>query len=119
MLQSQYRLRRTADVERVRQQGKSRHHPLVILLMQPNELNVPRFAFIASRRMGVAVRRNRAKRLLRASVRQHLNEIVPGWDCVFIARPALLQASYAEVETAVLQLLRRAKLLTVSGTTES
>ena len=113
MLQSPNRLRRPADVERVRQQGESRRHPYLILLVLPNELNVSRFAFIASRRVGKAVRRNRAKRLLREAVRHQLVKIAPGWDCVLIARPALLQAPFAEIETAVWQLLKRAKLLTV------
>jgi len=118
MLQSKHRLRRPADVKRVRQHGKSRHHPLFVLLVHPNELSVARFAFIASRRVGKAVQRNRAKRVLREAVRLQLDKIAPGWDCVLIARPTILQASFAEVETAVLQLLKRAKLLTVPETTE-
>lgn len=111
MLQPAHRLRRAADVERVRRQGQSWQHPLVILLVHTNSQAASRFAFIASKRVGKAVRRNRAKRLLRESVRVHLNEVEPGWDCVWIARPSLPQASYREVETAVLQLLKRAKLL--------
>jgi ribonuclease P protein component len=62
--------------------------------------------------------RNRVKRLLREAVRLHIDEIQPGWDCVWIARPQLSQAIFAEVETAVLQLLARAKLLTTSPRTE-
>lgn len=111
MLQPNNRLRRPAEINRVRQAERSWRHPLVILLIQSNSLNVSRFAFIASRHVGRAVRRNRAKRLLRESVRAHLPEIQPGWDCVLIARPLLLQATLGEVETAVTQLLQRAKLL--------
>lgn len=119
MLQSPNRLRRPADVERVRQQGDSRRHPLVILLVHPNDLNVSRFAFVASRRVGNAIQRNRAKRLLREAVRNHLPELLQGWDCVLIARPSLPQAQYAEAETAVLQLFKRAKLLIVPEPTET
>lgn len=115
MLQSANRLRRSAEVAQVRREGQSWRHPLVILLVQSNSRDVSRFAFVASRHTGKSVRRNRAKRLLRECVRHQLHEIQPGWDCVLIARPSLPQASYSEVETAVLQLLRRAKLLTSSG----
>lgn len=111
MLHSANRLRRPADVERVRQQGRSLRHPLVILLVLSNDLETSRFAFVASRRVGNAVKRNRAKRLLREAVRLHQKQIAPAWDCVFIARPLLSQASYQETETAVLQLLKRARLL--------
>lgn len=111
MLQSRHRLRRSADLERVRQQGHSWHHPLAVLLVQKNTENVSRFAFLASRRAGKAVHRNRAKRLLREAVRCHLSEIQPGWDCLFIARASTAQATFVQVETAVLQLLGRAHLL--------
>jgi ribonuclease P protein component len=72
---------------------------------------VSRFGFAASRRIGNAVERNRAKRLLREAVRLHLPEIVPGVDCLLIARRATPGASFHEVEAAVLMLLERADLL--------
>ena len=111
MLQLHYRLRRSADLKRVRQEGRSRRHPLVVLIAYPNELDVSRFAFIASRRVGNAVQRNRSRRLLREAVRGHLMEIEQGYDCVFIARHEIVGASYWEVETAVLSLLTRLHLL--------
>lgn len=111
MLQKPYRLRRSVDVKRVRQQGKGWRHPLAILLVTKNDQDVSRFAFTASRGVGKAVMRNRAKRLLREAFRLHLGEVASGWDCVFVARAATAQASFADVETAVLQLLARANLL--------
>ncbi len=111
MLQSQYRLRRSADLRRVREEGRSRRHPLVVLIIQPNHLVVSRFAFVASRRMGNAVQRNRARRLLREVIRRHLADIEPGWDCVLIARQAMHGAAYGDVETAVSSLLTRLQLL--------
>jgi len=111
MLQPQYRLRRSADLKRVREQGRSRRHPLVVLVIQPNGLAVSRFAFIASRRVGNAVQRNRARRLLREVIRSHLMEIESGWDCLLIARHYMLGVSFGEVETAVLSLLTRLQLL--------
>ena len=111
MLQSPYRLRRPTDVKRVRQDGRRWRHPLVILLVQSNSLTTSRFAFVASRHVGKAVQRNRAKRLLREAVHMHLPEIQPGWDCVMIARPMLPHTPFGEVNTAVYQLLQRAKLV--------
>jgi len=118
MLQASNRLRHSADLKRVRQQGQGRPHPLAILLTVANDLEVSRFAFVASRRVGNAVKRNRARRLLREVVRLHLSQIEPGWDCMFIARQATAQATYAEVESAVLQLLARSHLLKDSLTSD-
>ena len=112
MLPLPHRLNRSADIVLVRQQGRAFRHPLCILLVQSRESEASRFAFVASKQVGKAVVRNRARRLLREVVRHHLDEIQPGWDCVWIARPQLSQALFAEVETAVLQLLARAKLIT-------
>lgn len=133
MLPKRYRLRRRLDVQRVRRQGRRLRHPLAILLTSPavQKMNqtgegvVPnwpvnsRFAFAASRRVGKAVSRNRAKRLLRAAVNANLTEIAPGWDCLLIAREETPHASYQDVESAVKRLLSRASLLAPNAQTGS
>jgi ribonuclease P protein component len=111
MLPRLHRLRRSADIERLRQQGQTWRHPIAILLVCENDLNASRFAFMASRRVGGAVARNRSKRVLREAVRHMLSRIEPGWDCLFVARPSTPQTSFAEVENTVQQLLARAKLV--------
>jgi ribonuclease P protein component len=125
MLPKRYRLRHRLDVQRVRRRGKIWRHPLAILLALPaeqavnqmdgaadhNRLSETRFAFVASRRVGHAVVRNRAKRVLRAAVQANLGKLEPGWDCVFVAREETPGASYQEVESSVRQLLSRAQIL--------
>jgi ribonuclease P protein component len=119
MLQPPNRLRRSAELKRVRQQGAGYRHPLAVLVILPNDLGISRFAFVASRRVGNAVQRNRARRLLREVVRLHMFQIEAGWDCVCIAREATPEAAYAEVETAVLHLLARSKLLRNQNVSET
>jgi ribonuclease P protein component len=109
-MERQYRLRRSLDFDRVRCEGHSWSHPLVVLAAVPNGRPVSRFGFVSSKRVGKAVRRNRARRLMRESVRRQLAHITPGWDCVFIARTPLVEASFAQVEAAVIELLQRAHL---------
>jgi ribonuclease P protein component len=110
-MQRRFRLQRPADFEQLWQNGRRWNHPLVLLVAYQTELPASRFAFSASKRAGNAVARNRAKRLLREAVRHHLKQISSGWDFLFVARSATAQATFAEVEEAVIQLLNRANVM--------
>lgn len=99
-------------IERVLQEGRSWANPFLKLKAAPNDLGITRVAVIAGRRaIGKAVRRNRAKRLLREAARLHLHEIQPGWDLVLIARPGLIGRKRQDAETALLEALGRLGLL--------
>ncbi|MBK7217947.1 MAG: ribonuclease P protein component [Candidatus Promineofilum sp.] len=113
MLPSPFRLRRSDDIARVRHKGRRWQHPLIVLFVnvQPQESSsVSRFAFVAGRHIGRATVRNRAKRRVREIVRHHLDTLKPGHDCLWVVRPPIVVAEYAELERAVLELLTRAGL---------
>ena len=99
----------------MRRHGRRLAHPLAVLVVCRQDLSADeghsRFAFVASKRVGNAVRRNRAKRLLRTAVYPHLAHIPTGWDCLLIARETTPTADFADVHTAVETLLQRAQLL--------
>ena len=93
---------------RVRRFGKSYAHPLLVLVAQPSELNQSRLGVSASRSLGNAVKRNRAKRRLRAALQPHLPGILPGWDAILIARQPILDAEFSILNKAVASLLLKA-----------
>ena len=110
-MKRRFRLTRSTDFKRVRRIGKSYAHPLVVFIKAPNELEQVRIGVVAGRSLGTAVRRNLAKRRLRACLDQYLPALSYGWDLVFLARKPIDQAAYAEICEAVQLLLKRAGLL--------
>jgi ribonuclease P protein component len=110
-LKRRYRLAEGERFRQVRQTGTSYSHPLMVLCLLPNELEISRSGFVASRRIGNAVVRNRVRRRLREAVRLLWDVIEPGWDMVWIARPGVDEAEFSELQDACARLLRRARLL--------
>ena len=110
-MERRFRLTRLKDFQRVRQYGKNYAHPLIVLIVAPNNLEWARFGITAGRSIGNAVQRNRSKRLLRAAVNTLLINISSGYDVILIARRALLEANYQQVEGALKDLLQQAGLL--------
>jgi ribonuclease P protein component len=92
------RLRRREDFVRVQTEGRRRvQGPFVVLRVDRPE-GPSRLGVTASRKVGRAVLRNRAKRLVREFFRRHVAEIHPPADIVVIVRPRAAKLTYQEVE---------------------
>ncbi len=102
-------LTRSEEYDRVYHQNTSWPSRLLVLRAAPNDLEISRYGFSISKRVGTAVVRNRVRRRLREIMR--LAPVKPGWDLVLIARPAAASARFDELEKSVAGLLSRAKLL--------
>ncbi len=114
MLPPRSRLQRSADIGRVRQHGRRCAHPMAVLFVArqvDGEAADSRFAFAVGRHIGVAVRRNRVRRRLREIVRLNIDQLEPGYDCLFVIRPGAVKADHEALEQAVLQLLSRGGVL--------
>ena len=110
-MQREFRLNSSTDFKRVRRIGKSYPHPLVVLVVLPNQSTRLRIGVAAGRSVGNAVQRNRAKRRLRAAIQPMLAEMKPGWDAILIARQPLLSAPFLELRQALRHLTVRAGIL--------
>jgi ribonuclease P protein component len=86
-----------------------------VLIHLANELPHSRFGVAAGRSVGNAVRRNRAKRRLRAILAALSSEIVRGTDILLIARKPIVEANHARLDGAVRQLLKKAQLFKRPG----
>jgi ribonuclease P protein component len=110
-----FRLTRSTDIKRVRR-GRSFAHPLVVLVIAPNEIGRTRMGVVAGHRVGGAVQRNRAKRRIRAVLHELHPSVRPGYDMVLIARQPMVEAAFQEVRDVLTGLLQRAGLLVWDGT---
>ena len=118
------RLRRSAEFERVKREGGfwRGNRCSVNAARQPikaeGDNGTPicagiRVGYITSRKVGSAVQRNGARRLLRESVRSLMTMIEPGWDIVVIARPAVAERGVRmqDVRDELQWLLKKAQLI--------
>lgn len=110
-MEKRHRLRDDEQFQRVKKEGRSWTHFLLVLCVLPNGLDHSRVGFSVSKRIGKAVVRSRVKRLLREATRGRQRTISPGHDLVFIARRPIVEASLQEVDRAVEDLLQQAGLL--------
>ncbi len=82
----------------------------LLLNAAPNGGKTVRCGFITGKKIGNAVKRNRARRLLQEAIRYRLPFVKPGWDIVWIARHSIVEADIDEVAKAVDELLSRSRL---------
>jgi ribonuclease P protein component len=111
------RLAQSRDFARVRQSGQ--RLPLGCLIANWNALpdgSAPRLGIVTSKKIGGAVARSRARRLLRESFRRHQHELTRPVELVLVARNSIAGKGLAHVEKDFLAVLRRASLLKTEET---
>jgi len=112
VLPKEHRLTDNRDFKTVFATGKTYVHRLVILKVRPVAGKRPgRWGFSTSSKLGKAVIRNRAKRLLRESVRVLLGQLRrTGYDVVLVARLPIRETTFAELSQVIAELLKKAGL---------
>jgi len=108
-------LQRGRDFAELREKGQRRVRGCVIAnwkVLPPGSIS--RAGFITSRKLGKAVIRNRARRLLREVFRLHQRELREPLNAVLVARPSIVGKRLADVERDFLAAMGDALLLKVS-----
>lgn len=93
-------LRQSVDIERVKKLGRRRQTPFFTMLIYLSGLPQPRMGMIVGKRFGIAVQRNRAKRLFRELARHAESELIGGRDVLIYPRRESLSVRHATLKAA-------------------
>ncbi len=106
------RLKQGRDFLRLKQTGRRAVNGCLIANWQELPAGATaRLGVVVSRKVGNAVRRSRARRLLRETFRLHRAELRQPVDLVLVARPSIAGKALGDVEKDLLSTLRRAGML--------
>ena len=91
--------------------GKYEVGRLCVLYRMPGAKQKTRIGFVTGKKVGGAVERNRARRLMKEVYRLNQHQIREGYHIVIVGRGPLKDATYERAEKEILYLLRKSKLL--------
>jgi ribonuclease P protein component len=106
------RIKQSRDFARARREGQ--RAPVGCLIANWRRLpegTTPRLGVVTSGKIGNAVARNRARRLLREAFRVHQHDFARPVDLVLVARHSIAGKGFDAVEKDFLATLRKAGLL--------
>lgn len=101
-----WRVRDRATFATLVASSRRRRGPVSLAFVPGDQPVPPRLAYAVGRQVGPAVVRNHVRRRLRASVDRHRSWLEAGGTYLFGTTPAAVRASFAELDTAVGELLR-------------
>lgn len=112
MLPKLNRLKKKKDFDRVFKTGKGLKEGFLVFRAAKSSLKNSRFGFVVAKSVSKKANiRNKIKRRLRELVRIKIKKIQNGIDGVFIAKPGLETKDFWEIEEAINEIFKRAKIL--------
>lgn len=104
-------LRGQRTFNNIYKRGKSVGDRYVVVFYKKSNLPYNRIAFLASKKVGNAVARNRARRLMKESVRLMDDFKFNGYDLIFIARNTINNRKYADVKKSIEAAIRKTAMM--------
>ena len=104
-------IKENRDFSRMYRRGRSFVSPVLVTYVMKNREDTPRYGITTGKKIGNAVKRSRARRVIRASYYQLYPEIKKGYDLVFVARGKTPFVKSQVVWKAMKQHLKQAGVL--------
>ena len=98
-------LTKNKEFSRIYARGKSYVHPNLVLYVAKNRLGYTRIGLTATKKVGHAVQRNRARRIMRAALSEH-----GGYDIILVARARTPYLKSTQLSKTLAGLMRKAGL---------
>lgn len=100
-------LRRQKDFDAIYKWGKHQASKYAVLLFRENGLGYDRISFLASKKVGNSVERNRARRLMKEAFRLIGPDLPGGYDLVFVARKGIEKSGLSDVKASISGCIRK------------
>lgn len=107
-------LNRNGDFKRIYSKGSAHVNPALVTYIMKNRAGICRIGITSSKKIGNAVARNKARRLVRAAFRQLYSEEaerLSGFDFVFVCRGRTRHKKSTEIMKIMQRQLREAAVL--------
>ncbi len=95
------------EFRRLYNKGKSAVSPYFVIYCRKTGRKESRFGITTGLKLGKAVKRNFARRRIRALYRTNEEKFIPGYDIVVVARAKVLYGRYAELERSFLRQMKQ------------
>jgi ribonuclease P protein component len=106
-------LKRSRDIEYAKEHGNRISTALFNMVICRTDVSGSRVGIVVGKRFGVAVSRNRAKRLFRELTRQLRGQLLPGLTLVVFPKRDSIAQPFAALKEVWLSALQRQRLLRI------
>ncbi len=107
------KLKQNSDFRRIYGRGRAFVHPAFVAYAFKNRENDIRIGITVGKKLGGAVERNRAKRVITSAFASLAPRVVTGFDFVFVARTRILSKKSTEIASAMEEIFKEAGLLSL------
>ena len=104
------KIKKTKDFSLIYNKSKKMHTKYAIIFIKENINNEQRFGFVASKKTGNAVQRNRIKRIFKEFVKTHKDKFKKNTDYIFVGKSILKEniktLKYKDIEKDISKVIK-------------